>query len=103
FYQTFLLAQAWRALSRMICSMAKLIQYTLKGAWLVLFSLLLLAVNAQPCKLIIHPVGADSALITSLQLENSFDDKTSCIQYVNRLPQLLAMKGYAAASIDSSD
>ncbi|HYJ65819.1 MAG TPA: POTRA domain-containing protein, partial [Parafilimonas sp.] len=51
--------------------------------------------------LIVHPVSTDSAFINSLNLQTIFNDKTSAIQYVNQLPGLLAIKGYAAASVDS--
>ena len=53
------------------------------------------------CKLIVHPVSADSSFLVSQTLQTIFNNKTSCIQYVNRLPALLAIKGYATASVDS--
>ena len=81
--------------------MAKLIQYRVYGFQLLLFCVLLNCVHAQTsCKLIIHPVS-DSSNIRSLNIQTSFNSKTACIQYVNSLPRLLAIKGYAAASVDS--
>jgi outer membrane protein assembly factor BamA len=83
--------------------MAKLIQYVLKSGVAMLFVFLVPEANAQqPCRLIIYPVDTDSAAIASLQLQNIFSNKASCLQYTDRLPQLLAMKGYAAASVDSA-
>lgn len=55
--------------------------------------------QAQNCKLIIHPV--DTINFTSLQLQQQFNSKAACIQYVNNLPALLTIEGYAAASVDS--
>ena len=83
--------------------MAKLIQYVLKIGVAMLFGFLFAEANAQqPCRIIIYPVDTDSAAMASLQLQNIFPNKASCIQYTDRLPQLLAMKGYAAASVDSA-
>ncbi|HEY2728043.1 MAG TPA: hypothetical protein VGI61_12780, partial [Parafilimonas sp.] len=82
--------------------MAKLNQYRVYIFQLLLFCVLLNCVHAQTnCKLIVHPVAADTTSITSLNIQTSFTGKTSCIQYVNHLPDLLAIKGYAAASVDS--
>ena len=81
--------------------MAKLIQYRVYGFQLLLFCVLLNCVHAQTsCKLIIHALS-DSSNISSLNIQTSFNNKTACIQYVNSLPRLLAIKGYAAASVDS--
>jgi outer membrane protein assembly factor BamA len=82
--------------------MAKLIQHKAYAFFVFIFCFLLMNANAQRnCKLIIHPVSTDSLNITALNLTSTFDNKTSCIQYVNRLPALLAVKGYASASVDS--
>ena len=82
--------------------MAKLNQYSVLIFQLLLFCFLFNQLNAQStCKLIVHPVDADTSTIVALNLQNNFNDKTSCIQYVNRLPALLAVKGFAAASVDS--
>ncbi len=82
--------------------MTKLYHHTVFILQLLLFGFLFTQANAQRnCKLIVHPVSADSSIITALNLQTIFSNKTSCIQYVNRLPALLSIKGYAAASIDS--
>ncbi|MEO8711460.1 MAG: hypothetical protein ABI405_05015 [Parafilimonas sp.] len=82
--------------------MAKLIEYSVYIFQLLLFCFLCDNTSAQQnCRLIIHPVSSDTSAIASLDLQNSFNNKTSCIQYVNRLPSLLSIKGYATASVDS--
>ncbi len=82
--------------------MAKLNQYIVFIFQLLLFCFLLNKTAAQnTCSLIVHPVDTDSSSIAALQLTKDFPGKTSCIQYVNKLPALLAMKGFAAASVDS--
>ena len=47
------------------------------------------------------PVDKDSSFIASLSLRHSFKDKSECADYLDRLPDLLIAKGFAAASIDS--
>lgn len=82
--------------------MAKLYHHTVSILQVLFFWILLIPASAQHnCKLIIHPVSTDSSTISLLKLQSIFNNKTSCIQYVNRLPAMLALKGYAAASIDS--
>ena len=82
--------------------MTKLYYYIINAFQLLLFSSLFVSATAQHnCKLIIHPVSIDSSTIISLNLQTIFNTKVSCIQYVNQLPSLLAIKGFAAASIDS--
>ena len=82
--------------------MAKLTQYISKICCALSFSFLFLSLNAQrSCDLFIISADKDSAFLRSLQLQSSFVDKTSCIQYIHRLPQLLALKGYASSSVDS--
>ena len=82
--------------------MAKLIQYSLCVPGVLMFCFLLNQVQAQnSCRLVVHPVDGSNTSIEALNLQNNFKDKTSCIQYINHLPQLLALKGYAAASVDS--
>jgi len=82
--------------------MAKLNQHKAHIVFIFIFCFLLINAKAQHnCRLIIYPVSTDSSRIISLHLETVFDNKPSCFQYVNRLPALLAVKGYAAASVDS--
>jgi outer membrane protein assembly factor BamA len=96
-------SSALQVLSRMFAdASAKLLQYILLILVLLFFNVFLNDVHAQKtCRLIIHPVSADSTGVAALDLQNNFNDKTSCIQYVNRLSSLLAMKGFASASVDS--
>lgn len=82
--------------------MTKLYHYIINVSQLLLFSFLFVNATAQHnCKLIIHPVSTDSLNIISLNLQTIFNTKVYCIQYTNQLPSLLAIKGFAAASIDS--
>ena len=82
--------------------MTKLYHHTVCSLWLFLFIFLLMKTDAQSnCKLIVHPVSNDSSNIKSLNLQTVFNNKTNCIQYINRLPGMLAVKGFAAASVDS--
>ncbi len=85
-----------------VFSMAKLIQYCVYIFQLLLFCFLFDQLQAQQSfRLVVHPVPADTTNSTALNIQHNFNDKTSCIQYVNQLPSLLAMQGYAAASVDS--
>lgn len=82
--------------------MTKLNHHIKNVLQVLLFSFLLMNARAQHnCKLIIHPVSTDSSNLISLNLQTIFNTKVSCIQYVNQLPALLAIKGFAAASADS--
>src|SRR3954452_11353660 len=82
--------------------MAKLLQYRVFIFQLLLFWFFFNTAHAQhDCSLIIHPVSTDSSTIVLLNVQNNFSSKANCIQYVNRLPSLLATKGYVAASVDS--
>lgn len=47
------------------------------------------------------PVDKDSAFLEQLALRKQFPNKNSCFEYLGLLPDLLAKKGYASASIDS--
>jgi outer membrane protein assembly factor BamA len=80
--------------------MAKLVQYSVFVFLVFAFCFLLNPLRAQhSCRLIIRTV--DTININILNIQHDFDNKTNCIQYINRLPSLLAVKGYAAASVDS--
>jgi outer membrane protein assembly factor BamA len=82
--------------------MAKLIQYRVVIFQLLLFWFFFNTTHAQNnCRLIIHPVSTDSSTISSLNLQTDFSNKQNCIQYTNRLPLMLATKGYVTASVDS--
>ena len=53
------------------------------------------------CKLIIKPAENSATDINALQLNNSFNSKTACLNYVQKIPELLITQGYISASIDS--
>ena len=53
------------------------------------------------CRLIIQPVEKSVTDLNSLQLNTSFNSKTACLAYVQKLPELLAAKGYISASVDA--
>lgn len=81
---------------------AKLFKHRIHILQLLLsFMLLKNAVAQTAFKLIIHPVSTDSSVIQSLGLNTTFNNKAACIQYVHNIPALLAVKGFAAASVDS--
>lgn len=53
--------------------------------------------------LVVHSAGKDSSFTAAaLGLQNSFNSGTDAATYVIKIPQLLASKGYPAASVDSS-
>ena len=53
-------------------------------------------------RLIINYIDKDSSFNPEvLKLETSFSNQVKCMEYVNKLPLLLQIKGYPAASIDS--
>ncbi|HVX26379.1 MAG TPA: POTRA domain-containing protein, partial [Parafilimonas sp.] len=82
--------------------MAKLNEHTAYAILIFIFCFLFIEGNAQHnCRLIVHPVSNDSSGIISLNLQSVFNDKTTCLQYVNRLPLLLAIKGFITTSVDS--
>nr|WP_214460014.1 ShlB/FhaC/HecB family hemolysin secretion/activation protein [Flavihumibacter fluvii] len=49
----------------------------------------------------IKAVDKDTAFLDELGLSKGFSNKNKCLQYVGQLPELLAKKGYATASVDS--
>lgn len=56
-----------------------------------------------PIQLRIHYIGKDSSFNpASLQLQGSFSSRLLCTDYINKLPSLLASKGYPTASVDST-
>lgn len=65
--------------------------------------LLKLAAQQNSYELSIHPADKDSSFnIASLGLQAAFGNNADAITYVAKIPQLLASKGYPAASVDSS-
>lgn len=73
--------------------------------WLILTALLWLAIvgpAAAQYQLRYQFDGKDSAFTPqALQLQTSFSNRSICAQYVNKLPSILMLKGYAAAAIDA--
>ncbi|MBK5269878.1 MAG: BamA/TamA family outer membrane protein [Bacteroidia bacterium] len=50
----------------------------------------------------LHSVDKDSLFLTStLNLQNVFDSRLACNEYINKIPGYLQAKGYVTASIDS--
>ncbi|RYY50679.1 MAG: hypothetical protein EOO06_03235, partial [Chitinophagaceae bacterium] len=84
----------------------------LKSAVLKHFSLLftftcclvlIAAAQQNNFSLVIHPAGKDTGFTAgTLALKNSFNNSLEARKYAEALPQLLASKGYPAASVDSS-
>lgn len=55
----------------------------------------------NPHRLEIKLTDSDSGRLTALQLKSSFPTRSLCLNYVATLDSLLALKGFAAASVDS--
>lgn len=64
--------------------------------------LLNLSANAQAkYGLTITAVDKDSTFLNEVGLQNSFNSRAACVDYVNKLPSVLQSKGYVTASLDS--
>jgi len=64
------------------------------------------SIKAQGYRLNIRLTGKDSISATnqnlsSLNLLTAFQGKTQCVEYIGKLPSLLATKGFPAASVDT--
>lgn len=58
--------------------------------------------DKKPFSLFVHHVGKDSSFaIPSLGIPTGFDTELDAMTYINKLPSLLAAKGYPVASVDS--
>ena len=69
---------------------------------LAIFILLNLSATAQDkYELNIRAVDKDSTFLNTIGLQNSFASRTTCVEYVNKIPSLLQAKGYITASLDS--
>lgn len=80
--------------------MAKIKQYRLLLSFIL--TCLSMQVSAQQgCKLFVTAVDTPANTITSLQLTTTFNSKTDCFAYVQKLPQLLIAKGYISASVEN--
>ena len=49
----------------------------------------------------IRAIDKDSTILNTIGLQNSFASRTSCVEYVNKLPSILQSKGYISASMDT--
>ncbi|WP_253271481.1 BamA/TamA family outer membrane protein [Flavihumibacter sp. ZG627] len=82
-----------------VCSAAKVGPYRH-------FALLMLLLLASPALMAqyllqIKPADTDSNAIAALQLNGSFKNREDCIRFIRKLPETLAAKGFATASVDS--
>lgn len=81
--------------------MTKINQLILLFALLFISAMFNLSAAQAKYDLLIRVVDGDSAALNTIGLQNSFDSKAACTDYVNKLPSFLQAKGYVAASIDS--
>ncbi len=81
--------------------MTKINQLILLFAFPFISGLLNVSVAQDKYELSIRIVDQDSAVFNTIGLQNSFDSRASCTDYVNKLPSFLQSKGYVTASIDS--
>jgi len=84
-------------------SMAKVAVYGQSGRKTLLILLIILPV-ALPAQYRLHifPVDKDTVFVREmLRLRNDFRNRELCEQYVQSLPSLLQVRGFAAASVDS--
>src|SRR5436190_23410556 len=67
-----------------------------------LFILLSLFVSGQDkYDLNIKAIDKDSAFLSTIGLQNSFNSRAACVEYINKLSSFLQSKGYVTASLDS--
>jgi len=81
--------------------MTKINQLILLFAVLFISALLNRSVAQDKYELNFRIVDKDSAVLNTIGLQNSFDSRAACTDYVNKLPSFLQSKGFVAASIDS--
>jgi len=81
--------------------MTKINQLILLFAVLFISALLNQSVAQDKYELNFRIVDKDSAFSNTIGLQNRFDSRAACTDYVNKLPSFLRSKGYVAASIDS--
>lgn len=83
--------------------MTKVDVYTNKRYLLVVIMICTLQFGSYgQYKMLVVGVDKDSLFIqTKLALPNNFKSRVQCIEYINKLPDLLKAKGYPNASIDS--
>jgi len=81
--------------------MTKINQLILLSAFLFISGLLNVSIGQDKYELSIRLVDKDSAFHNTIGLQNSFDSRAACAEYINKLPGFLQSKGFATASIDS--
>src|SRR6478609_6757961 len=85
--------------------MTKLREYMFKLVYVFLSFCLCVHSKGQSLQknyiLYVKPVYTTPAFIQNLMLQERFPSDTSCLQYAQQLPAMLAAKGYVAASADS--
>jgi len=81
--------------------MTKINQLILLCALLFISGLLNISAAQDKYHLSIRVVDKDSAVLNTIGVQNSFDSKAACTEYVNKLPSFLQSKGYVTSSIDS--
>lgn len=80
--------------------MAKIKQYIL-CLFLILFCCPVQSIAQTTCRLVIQPADSSTTAINALQLTTIFNSKAGCLAYIQKLPELLATKGYISSSIDT--
>jgi outer membrane protein assembly factor BamA len=73
------------------------------AAALLLFCFVIVQKSTAQFSLQINYIGKDNSFMAAgIQLQKSFTGFAACLQYVNKLPQLLSSKGFPTASVDST-
>jgi len=81
--------------------MTKINQLILLFGLLFISTLLNSSLAQDKYELSIRVVDKDSATLNTIGLQNSFDSRAACTDYLNKLPSFLQSKGYVTASLDS--
>ena len=81
--------------------MTKINQLILLFAFLFISGLLSESSAQDKYQLNVRVIDKDPSVLTTLGLQNSFDSRAACTDYVNKLSSFLHSKGYVTASIDS--
>src|SRR6185369_9608271 len=81
--------------------MTKINQLILLFALLFISALLNISAAQGKYELSVRLVDQDSAVLNTIGVQNSFDSRAACAEYVIKLPSFFQSKGYVTASIDS--
>jgi outer membrane protein assembly factor BamA len=81
--------------------MTKINQLILLFCFLLTLGLNIQVIAQNKYELNIKTVDKDPAVLNTIGLQNSFDSKAACVEYINKLSSLLQLKGYVTASVDS--